>query len=84
MYVVYPAALFDGWEVVKEGDDESAHFNTREEAIAYAKARATMNGEATVRLENWYGDTESTLEVRAQSGRRLVLSPEPAPETAAH
>jgi hypothetical protein len=57
VYVVYPAALFDGWEVVREGDDDPAFFAMREDAIAYADNRAAMNG-AVVKLENWFGDTE--------------------------
>ena len=39
VYVVYPAALFDGWEVVKEHDDKPAFFYTVEGATVYAKAR---------------------------------------------
>jgi hypothetical protein len=64
IYVVYPAALFDGWEVVKEHDDAPVFFQTRPEAIAYAEARAAMDGRALVKVENWFGDTESVWEVR--------------------
>ena len=70
MYVVYPAALLDGWEVVKEHDDEPVRFELREEAIAYAKARAALEGAATIKLENWYGNMGSTLEVQPRSPRR--------------
>ena len=64
VYVVFPAALLDGWEVVEEPSDRSVHFRSQEEAIAYASARAETDGGGTVRLENWYGDLESALEVR--------------------
>jgi Uncharacterized protein conserved in bacteria (DUF2188) len=63
VYVVFPAALLDGWEVVKDSSDQAEHFATREDAIAYAKMRAETDGGAIVRLENWYGDLERTLEV---------------------
>jgi len=71
MYVVYPTALFDGWEVVKERDDEPVRFDTRGEAIAHAKARAAIDGGAIVRLENWYGDIEGT-QAQAQPGRHFA------------
>jgi len=65
VYVVYPAALFDGWEVVREHDDAPVFFDTREAAIASADARAAMDGGALVKVENWFGDTESVREVRS-------------------
>jgi hypothetical protein len=69
VYVLYPAALFDGWEVVKEHDDAPVFFPTRSEAIAYAEARAAMDGVALVKVENWFGDTESVREVRVPDHR---------------
>jgi Uncharacterized protein conserved in bacteria (DUF2188) len=69
VYVVYPAALFDGWEVVQERDDAPVFFPTRAEAIAYAEARAAMDGVALVKVENWFGDTESVWEVRVPHHR---------------
>jgi len=72
VYVVYPTALFDAWKVAKEDDDNLAFFDTREEATSYAKARAAMDGKAVVKLENWFGDTESVWEVQSQTGRRLA------------
>jgi hypothetical protein len=82
VYVVYPAALFDGWEVVKEDDDAPVFFQTRAEAIAYAEARAAMHGRALVKIENWFGDTERVWEVRmpghcierGSAGRRSARS----------
>jgi hypothetical protein len=71
-YVVYPAALFDGWEVVKEREDKLVVFDTREEATIYAKAQAVMDGGAVVKLENWFGDTESVWEIQPQTRRRLA------------
>ena len=71
-YVVYPAALFDGWEVVKERDDKPVFFDAREEATVYAKAQAAKDGGAVVKLENWFGDTESVWEVQPQTRRRLA------------
>lgn len=72
VYVVYPAALFDGWEVVKEGDDNPVFFDTREQATSYAKARAAMDGGAVVKLENWYGHTEAIWEVAPETDRSLA------------
>ena len=69
VYVVYPAALLDGWEVVKEHDDRPVSFGTREEATAYARAQAVMDGGALIKLEDWYGNTESVWEARPQTGR---------------
>jgi hypothetical protein len=67
LYVVYPAALFDGWEVVKEHvDDEALFFATKELAIRYAENRAAMEGGGVVKLENWFGDTEDVWEVTAR------------------
>lgn len=68
VYVVYPAALFDGWEVVKEHDDTPVFFGAREEATSYANARAAMDGGALVKLENWFGDTECAWEILAPEG----------------
>jgi hypothetical protein len=72
VYIVYPAALFNGWEVVREHDDEPVFFDTREGATFYAKARAATDGGAVVKLENWFGGTESVWEVRPQTNRRLA------------
>jgi len=72
VYVVYPAALFDGWEVVKEHDDKAVTFETREEVIVYARAWAAMEGGALVKVENWFGDTESVCEVVPQAHRHAV------------
>jgi hypothetical protein len=58
VYVVYPAALFDGWEVVKEPDETPIFFEAREAATLYAQARAAADGAAIVKFENWFGDTE--------------------------
>jgi len=69
VYVVYPAALFDGWEVVKEHDDAPVFVQTRALAIAHAEARAAMDGIALVKVENWFGDTESIWEVRVPDHR---------------
>lgn len=75
IFVVYPAALFDGWEVVKEHSDNPAIiFHTREKATSYAKAQAVMDG-GVVKLENWFGDTESVWEAeQPQAHRPLALS----------
>jgi hypothetical protein len=72
VFVVYPAALFDGWEVVKERDDNPAFFGTREEAISYAKACAVMHGGALVKLENWFGTTDKVWEVLPQADQYLA------------
>jgi hypothetical protein len=72
VYVVYPAALFDGWEVVKEHSDNPVFFDTQEKATSYANAQAVMDGGAIVKLENWYGDTESVWEVQPRTGRSLA------------
>jgi hypothetical protein len=82
-YVVYPAALLDGWEVVKECEDEPACFHSREEAIVFAKAKAVFDGGAVVKLENWYGDTETTWEVQPRPDRRLNAGRCLVPPTAA-
>lgn len=63
VYVVYTAALFDGWEVVKEPASDAEFFEMREDAISYAKARAATEGGGVVKLENWFGDTEAIWEV---------------------
>jgi hypothetical protein len=67
VYVVYPAALFDGWEVVKEPSGEPVFFDTREEATVCAKALAMSERGAVVKLENWFGDTESVWEVAPEA-----------------
>jgi hypothetical protein len=72
MYVVYQAALFDGWEVVTGHGEEPVFFDTREQATTYAQTRAAMNGGGVVKLENWFGDTEGILEVPAQTDRSLA------------
>jgi hypothetical protein len=72
VYVVYPAALFDGWEVVTEHDDASIFFNSRDQATSYAKTRAAMHCGGVVKLENWFGDTEAIWEVPQQTDGSLV------------
>ena len=75
VYVVYPAALFDGWEVVQEHDDDPVWFESREAAIAYASAHAaTAAGGGIVKVENWFGDTESIREVRSDDTNQLAVS----------
>ena len=74
VFVVYPAALFDGWEVVREGDDESVFFDAREGAISYAKARAAAtDGGALVKLENWFGDEQAVWEVAPAPKENLLI-----------
>lgn len=65
-YVVYPAALCDGWEVVMEDDDHPVSFDRREEAIRYAEVQAALDGGAVIKLENWYGDVERIWQVGAR------------------
>jgi hypothetical protein len=65
-YVVYPAALLDGWEVVKEHDDHPVAFERRETAVDYAETQAVLHGGGFVKLENWYGDVERTWRVDAR------------------
>ena len=67
VYVVYPAALFDGWEVVKENDDQPILFEKQDQAIRYAEAQARSAGGAVVKLENWFGDLERVWEVRSEA-----------------
>jgi hypothetical protein len=74
VFVVYPAALLDGWEVVKEHDDKPVSFDTREEATAYARTQAMKDGGAVIKLEDWYGNTESVWEAQPQTGRQLALT----------
>jgi hypothetical protein len=63
VYVVFPAALQDGWEVVREPSEDSVGFETQEDAIAYARERARLDGGALIWFENWYGHRERLLEV---------------------
>ncbi len=95
MYVVYPAPLFDGWEVVKEGDaDEPVFFERREEALAYAHARAAREGGGRVVLEDWFGmpqeewdvpdpDATSRYAAARRDGRRDAAQDEASPAEAA-
>ena len=73
VYVVFPAALLDGWEVVKEPSDDSVGFESQEKAIAYARAQARLDGGATIWFENWYGDRERILEVPPPTSVSLAL-----------
>ncbi len=81
VYVVYPAALFDGWEVVAERDGERPHeeepafFDTLDEATSFAVTQAATTGGGIVKLENWFGDTEDRWEVPARAARGVVLAP---------
>jgi hypothetical protein len=72
VYVVYPAALFDGWEVVAEHDGEPVFFATRDQATVYAETQAATLGGGVVKLENWFGDIEGIWEVSSRAGRRLA------------
>jgi len=73
VYIVYPAALFDGWEVVEDHRDaEPAFFDTREEATDYARAQAATVGGAYIKVENWYGDTEAVWEITSQTERSFA------------
>lgn len=64
IYVVYPAALFDGWEVVREHDDAPIWFESREAATTYANAQVAMAGGGIVKVENWFGDTENSWQIQ--------------------
>ena len=75
VYVVYPAALFDGWEVVKEQGGMPVRFQTREAATAYANARGVMDGGGIVKLENWFGDTECIWELPSPSEANHSATP---------
>jgi hypothetical protein len=57
VYVIYPAARLDGWEVAGQGLAAPAFFDTLDEAVGYVEGRARLAGGARVRLENWFGDT---------------------------
>jgi hypothetical protein len=71
VYVVYPAALFDGWEVVRaDRDDEPSFFDTRYLATVYAESCAATNGGGVIKLENWFGDTEGVWEVPSRGDCR--------------
>ena len=69
VYVVYPTALFEGWEVVKEPDETPIFFETREAATHYAQARAAGDGAAVVKFENWFGDIWFERRIRAPRTR---------------
>ena len=73
VHVVYPAALFDGWEVVREGDEAPAWFESRAAATGYANARAAMAGGGVVKIENWFGDTETLWEVRPDGANQSTV-----------
>jgi hypothetical protein len=69
-YVVYPTALFDGWEVVREHGDDPVAFARRETAVDYAETRAVQDGGGLVKLENWYGVVERIWRVDARPAPR--------------
>jgi hypothetical protein len=60
-----PAALFDGWEVVKEHSDNPVFFDTQEKATSYANAQAMMDGGS---------DRQAGELVRRYGKRRLAAS----------
>jgi hypothetical protein len=57
VYVVTPPPFFEG-EVVKERDDAPVFFDERKRS---PEARRQHGG--LVKMENWFGDTESVWEV---------------------
>ena len=68
VFVVYPGALFTWWEVVREGDDGyPSCFDTRDQAVAFARALAATGPGSVVKLENWFGETEAAWDVPALS-----------------
>jgi hypothetical protein len=73
VYVVYPAALFDGWEVVRERDEMPVCFESRAAATGYANARAAMAGGGVVKIGNWFGDTETLWEVRPYGANQSTV-----------
>jgi mono/diheme cytochrome c family protein len=73
VYVVYPAALFDGWEVVREPEETTAFFDTKAEAILYARNLAVLEGGALIKLENWFGDAEGEFQVSPPKGERTKV-----------
>ena len=73
VYVVYPAALFDGWEVVRDRDDVPVWFESREGATMYANLQAAVAGGGIVEIENWFGDTESSWEIRPDGANQSTL-----------
>jgi Uncharacterized protein conserved in bacteria (DUF2188) len=57
-FVVYPSARF-GWEVLREGDTESLHFDDREAAISYGRCLADANRPSALKIETPYGLVEA-------------------------
>ena len=71
--VVYPGALLTWWEVVREGDRADPFcFDTREQALAFARALAAAGPGSVVKLENWFGETEAAWRIGVRS-----ISPAP-------
>lgn len=64
VFVVYPGALLTWWEVVREGEHADPFcFDTREQALAYARALAAAGPGSMVKLENWFGETEAAWRI---------------------
>jgi hypothetical protein len=55
LFIVYPGALLDWWEVQVEGSKDGETFAHEHEAIAYAKRIASTQRPSRVVLEDWYG-----------------------------
>jgi hypothetical protein len=73
VFVVYPGALLTWWEVVRESEHADPFcFDTREQALAYARALAAAGPGSVVKLENWFGETEAAWRIGVRS-----ISPAP-------
>lgn len=75
IFVVYPSARV-GWELLREGEAGSLHFQDRDAAISYGRCLADANRPSTLKVETPYGQVEvawmfeSAGEVRQMSARR--------------
>jgi hypothetical protein len=59
VYVVYPSARA-GWELLREGDRDSLHFEDKDAAVSYGRCLADANRPSTLKVETPYGQVEVT------------------------
>ena len=76
IFVVYPSAR-TGWEVLREGDSETLHFQQKDAAVSYGRCLADANRPSALRIETPHGRVEAAWTFEAAGFVRAVRAQQP-------
>ncbi len=76
IFVIYPSARV-GWELLREGDPESLHFQDRDAALDYGRSLAAANRPSALKVETPYGQVEAAWMFEAAGLVRPISAQHP-------